>query len=150
MEFLKYFITEDVYLIPDNRSIQKDLKSPESKVNLTAIETTDPEKKEVEKKFPLTVISYNLESKEEKLLHAILNAVKLDVNNIELMENVSKDPNSDKVIIFNTSLIPEITPYMITNKKGRTYLIADDLITINNDVEKKRKLWSSLQQMFSL
>ena len=149
MEFLKYFITEDIYLVPDNRETKNNLEASGDKME-KAFPAEEASKKESKEAFPLAVVSKDLAPKEEELLKAILSAVKLNLKAIKLLKDIAEDPCSDKVIVFNSELIPELTPYTITNMQGKLYLSADDLSTISNNVDKKKKLWVALQQMFSL
>lgn len=154
MEFLKYFITEDIYLLPDNRvTKQEEQKTsiPAEAVKAGGTEKNEEPVKEVtDKSYPLTVISAQLNEEEEKLLSAILKAVNVNLSDIALLEKENDRIQSKKVLIFGNTYFEQLPLYKVSSHDEKRFLKSDDLAAVSSDVEKKRKLWTSLQEMFSV
>lgn len=142
MEYLKYFITEDIYLIKDDRRISTPQKSRDD------FENTEKElKKEIKvKQAQLGVIVEPCSKQETDLLKAILGSLNLSDNNIVLVAN-RKEVDAEKLIIFEEN---PASAYQII-KEGSSQIIRSHLLVeLLKDIDKKRKLWGSLKQMFGL
>ncbi|MGK7392766.1 MAG: DNA polymerase III subunit psi [Candidatus Cyclobacteriaceae bacterium M2_1C_046] len=155
MEFLKYFITEEIYLVPDNRqSKQESEKTEAPEANIAesdeAAITEEPAKKEAEVDYPLTVVSAPLNEDEEKLLGAILKAVDVKFSDIAVLNKENDQLQSKKVLVFGHAYYNQLPLYKAIVQDDKEFLKADELSTINKDVEKKRKLWGCLKGMFSV
>lgn len=147
MEYLKYFITEEIYILPPKEDNKPENPSPG--LNKDAA----PQPPEVEsdtRKYPATIISPELNEDEKKLLIAILGAVKLDPNDVQHINNCNVN-SADRVLVFGN--FPEkqhLPKYQILMEDGKKLLIADELKIIKRDISKKQMLWTALQQMFSI
>lgn len=156
MEFLKYFITEDIYLVPDNRPASKEDEKITTSPEANKIEsdeaaiTAEPAKKEAEIIYPLTVITVPLDEEEKKLLNAILKAVSVKISDISILNKETDQLQSNKVLVFGNIYYDRLPLYKAIVQDNKEFLKADELSAINSDVEKKRKLWGSLKEMFAV
>lgn len=163
--FLPYFFTEPVYVIP------------EAAVSNISVETIpDPGLEEPERKLP---VRGNFEKKvllivddpedevlnepESEFLNKILKAVKLTEDDVKILnvhhitdeqlpEVLFKFPF--KVLIsfgINTPALletPNAIPYKIPKGQDKIRLLVDNLSSIEKDQQKKIKLWENLQLLF--
>lgn len=116
------------------------------------------------------VIIYNnqqtvyLNPDEETLLAKILAAVKLQIEDVELVNihnhreslaEILKDKLVNQLISFGIELreldirIP-LTAYRVTRVEGIDILLADSLFELQLNTDKKKMLWHALQGMFLL
>lgn len=103
----------------------------------------------------------NPDKKDQDLLNNLLAACKLTLNDIALVnfhgqptsvQNAADELNISKVILFGIKPEPGLTKkkYEIVNFNNRTFLMADELKELHGDVEKKKKLWQCLRQLFKI
>ena len=165
--FLPHFLKEDIYVVNEKPSPT----IPESNEK-NAVE----EQPESEDQAPLKILGANLKNclifvntpgsdviapTEKDLLENILKSVKLQPEDV-LIVNV-KDASNEQIealvveqnyrwlIDFGTDRIPllnSINPYQPLSEGKQKCLKANTLTVIGQDVEKKKLLWASLQEMF--
>lgn len=134
MEYLKYFITEEIYVLPPKADAIQGVSGIK----------TNPQN------HPATIVSHELNEDDKKFLSSIMSSVKVDLKKVQHI-NAYKDISADKVIIFgNFPDIQGLDRYQIIKKDSNKLLIADELNVIAKDVSKKKLLWTSLKQMFGL
>lgn len=148
MDFLRHFITEEIYIVPDKRIEKPVAATMEQTQKEEALpEPLSPPHSE---DFKVSVATSSLGPAEEKLLSAILSAIKIEDADVQRCEDFSSCL-SDKVILFgNLKDKPSVDFYSITKVNSKAVLLSDGLSQINADVEKKKKLWSALKEMFSV
>jgi DNA polymerase III psi subunit len=148
MEYLKYFITEEIYILPPKADVTPELNvSPETNHDPAP---RSPDVKPDSPEYPASIISHELNDDDKKLLNDILTAVKLDPKKVQHI-NAYKDISADMVIIFGS--FPELQSlprYQIVAEDTKEILLADELSIIARDVSKKKLLWASLKEMFRI
>lgn len=96
-------------------------------------------------------------------LNKILNSIGLTEQDVIITKKIpdttynqyTQDFRPDKILFFGikpfelgvTSL--DINTYEVKHHEARLFLYADDLNTIQNDINKKKALWVNLKQLFS-
>lgn len=145
--FLKYFITEEIYLVPQKH---KEAEAPATDA-LKVDETPEVEKAVFKDKrtYPLTTVAKDLNDSDIKLLKAILSAVNIDYNEMQLLQSEAEELKSNRILIFG-NFYNDLPEYQLTTKETATFLKAENLSVISANVEKKKKLWTALQQMFNV
>ena len=146
MEFLKYFITDEIYVIPGKSSA-----SSTSEITVIKdVPANEVQKPSPSTQYPVCIISAELNEEEKKLLAAILNAIKLDHTKVQYVKTY-RDISSQMVLVFGEMPEAQGLPlYKAVPHDDKTFLIADELSAINQDTQKKRSLWNALKQMFSV
>jgi len=168
--FLPHFIDEEIYVI------DQPISTTEAESESTAVEepTSKYEQTESKSETKEAILSYRGENtksvllivdvisiEEEAFLSKILGAVKLTLQECALLSLQDNDTpahqplienfEADMVIQFGSTpvaLLKGINPYKIHFVADKKVLIANDLSTIMNNVEKKKLLWGCLQQLF--
>lgn len=168
MNFLPHFIHEEIYLIKEEKiSVASD------QPNDVEIQQPDNAQQNTELKYEgknlkkILVLISNAETNflhesEKIFLGKILHAVQLNFEDIAIV-NTAKINDLHKInhfdcrymisfgVVNDHLTINNITPfYKIINQEGVTFLLSDPLKTIEKDQDKKRKLWNSLKQLFSV
>lgn len=92
---------------------------------------------------------------QKTFLENILKAVQLDINKVALINKAKTDHGLLEIthkIDAKTFLIfadtDAMNKYVISEEGGKQLLVADSLDSISNDKEKKKALWTNLQQLF--
>lgn len=148
MEYLKYFITEEIYILPPKADVTAE-ETFSSETNKDPA-PQPPDKKSDYRKYSITIISHKLNDDDKNLLNSIISAIKLDPKEVQHI-NTYKDISAGKVIIFGD--FPEIqglARYQIVTEDGKETLVADELRVIAHEISKKQLLWSALKKMFSV
>jgi hypothetical protein len=160
---LAFLLTEPIYVIAEEST---------PPVALPTVEIAIPEppqpKVDLSRNRNQVVIIYNnqqtvyLNPEEEALLTKILGAVKLRLDDVELVNihnhrdtlvEILKDKVVNQIISFGIELrdldiqIP-LEAYRITRAEGIDILLADSLFELQLNTDKKKMLWQSLQSMF--
>lgn len=145
MEYLKHFITEEIYILPQkvDAAPSEQLSSDKDNIPITTAKSQSGN-------YPATIICNKLNDDDKKLLDGILSAVKLDPKKVQLI-NTYENISAEKVLIFgNFPELKSISRYQPVKHEGKSILIADELGEIQQEVSKKQMLWKALQRMFSL
>lgn len=115
------------------------------------------------KVFPLLILADEATEANKVFLEKILNAVKLSLENVELITRfelmdrpfteISKNKSYQRIISFGMPLSKinleiMLMPYENKLIEGIWFLMAEKLVVVENDVAHKRKLWACLQEMF--
>lgn len=100
-------------------------------------------------------ISDSMNPEEKAYLQKILSAVKLNIDDSDLVHvsNIGEYmlEGYQKVLSFSQKFNPaNFDLYVINKLENAQSLIADDLTTISQSVELRKKLWGSLQKMFGV
>lgn len=135
MDFLKYFITEDIYIIPEKN--HTDRRKPES----TAEQGVS---------YKLTVISDVPTPEEEKLLQGILGAIKISKDSIQHIAGTQEATGENMLVFGDYPEFSSYKPYEPVRHNNSLIVVSHNLSDLLSDVEKKRKLWESLKQMFGV
>ncbi len=165
-EWLAALFQEGIYVVPeekpaaDNKIIQEkndtEPKVPE--------ETSDdilpmPGFRGKNKKHILVLAARELTPAEDEFLTKIMNAAGLSWDDIAFI-NWKEQPRPDLldrlethvVISFGLEHDPwcDAVPYSVHHANGVTHLRADDLQSLNENTDLKRKLWMALKEMFGV
>ena len=114
-------------------------------------------------KHKVVILVKELNPADVELLEKILGAVKLTLQNVEVIE-MSKNTNMDLSHIFTqksvsqlisfgvmmseVNLMLRLTPYQILESKGIKFISGVSLTDLHDDIPKKRMLWGALKEMF--
>lgn len=168
--YLKYVITEGIYLInePQAPSLEKPTEK-EKEVKEEKPTDSIPEKPDLNIKgdanSQIMILVFEetsefLSASQEEFLKNILSAVKLNLNEVALI-NLAKsattiteiDEKLDKGTIMAFGLPASLTlpgdkKYEIQSTGSSQILLADSLQNIEADKSLKKALWTNLQQLF--
>lgn len=152
---LKHFITEELYIIPENEEPQP--------IPLETEPSRDTQFKGNAEGSVLVLVydehHSHIDQEQEQFLHKILGAVKVHEEDVALLNMANNDVNetmllsatANKILVFypgQTVIQQPPPPYSPMSFQGKTILISDTLEQLQLDQNKKRQLWKSLQQMF--
>ena len=114
-------------------------------------------------KHKVVILVHELNPADVELLEKILGAVKLTLQNVEVIE-MSKNTNIDLSHIFTqksvsqlisfgvmmseVNLMLRLTPYQILESKGVKFISGVSLTNLQDDIPKKKMLWGALKEMF--
>ena len=114
-------------------------------------------------KHKVVILVHELNPADVELLEKILGAVKLTLQNVEVIE-MSKNSNIDLSHIFTqksvsqlisfgvmmseVNLMLRLTPYQILESKGVKFISGVSLTDLQDDIPKKKMLWGALKEMF--
>jgi len=171
-----FVIKGDDAIIAESKSYVDTSENKETKVEEPATQNTAPmsgDQEEVRKQpeTPQLAISGDAESavciinfdsqnefiapEQKTFLENILKAVQLDINKVALINKAKTDHGLLEIthkIDAKTFLIfadtDAMNKYVISEEGGKQLLAADSLNSISNDKEKKKALWTNLQQLF--
>lgn len=139
--FLKYFITEDIYVIdeaPKNENDRSDLLVEEPKVEYQ--KTVKPQ--------PVVtgtcVVVKSLADRENEMLQKLLSAIK--VGEPDYVDQLDLKSGHKNYLIFGDFSTEE--KYVVHEKQGMRMLVSDEMHQLDTDEMLKRKLWTQLQKMF--
>lgn len=108
-------------------------------------------------------LSPYLAKNEEALLRKILFSIKLDIDDVDLVNynniqrvdymDVLKDKILNQLISFGVSLTAlnlqlYLKKYQVERVEGVDLLLSDSLTELEHNADKKKMLWKALQQMF--
>lgn len=171
MDYLPYFINEDIYLLKTEKSIAP-APLPEEKIIQKAEPVAPAETalayqgKNLKKILVLTCSEEAdfLTEPEQAFLEKILQALQLNFEDVAIVNviKINKD-TVDKINRFDCRYMisfgvtnaqmpvnSETSFYEVFEQEKITYLLADPLLTIEGDQHKKRKLWNALKKLFSV
>ena len=158
-EFLKNFLEQDIYLIPENHAAyqadtdtqgSKKLQEPEIKYSGNISSGV------------MVILDEEATDNDLSLLSKILAAVKLDLENVALVrvdENIDENLeaitkfDSLKIISFGAGtvknqLLDIHSKYAPTTIGGHTVIISDKLSELDQNQELKKRLWNTLKEIF--
>lgn len=154
---LKFLFTDDLYIIDDpvkNYDPQTETEAPQ----VAELQPDEPVQKvpaaPLLDRSLFLIQNNNLDAELEALLYKIIGAVKLtdDQYDIDFTDDTEIIPinNDHKVqIIFLASDNPmPMARYESMQIDGRTIVYSDMLDEIASDVNKKKRLWNALQELF--
>ena len=114
-------------------------------------------------KHKVVILVRELNPADVELLEKILGAVKLTLQQVEIIE-ISKSSDMDLSHIFTqksvnqlisfgvmmseVNLMLRLTPYQILENKGIKFISGVSLTDLQNDIPKKKLLWGALKEMF--
>ena len=151
---------EDIFLVREVRN--------NSAVPLSVSTTESPRQTIVptplyRPKHKVVILVHELNPADIELLEKILGAVKLTLQNVEVIE-MSKNSNMDLSHIFTqksvnqlisfgvmmseVNLMLRLTPYQILESKGVKFISGVSLTDLQDDIPKKKMLWGALKEMF--
>jgi len=160
--FLKYFITEDIYVLDEKEETTETVESvtiiePDQvdntedsglgTVELTDVEEPKEEYREPEKPKPTSetcVVLKNMEDRSDETLQKILAAIKIHTPDyVDQLDFLSGHKN---YLIFGD--FSEKEKYVIHESEGVRLLISDEVPMLKTEESLKRKLWDQLKGMF--
>ncbi len=164
---LKLFLTEDLYLLPDDQKqvieSPKDVAAPSpvidekstSKVETEASASRAQEPALVQEeviKYPIIVVSESLSKEEKELMDKILMAVNVKPNQVHhIVGQPQSSLSYDKLIVFGDFEIEGVDgEYYNVTRTTQMSLRARPLSSVNGSREEKTKLWNSLKTWFGL
>ena len=163
---LPLLLTETIYVIPETEKTT----APPVVVSIPDIPTPAPSKSEHPRNRNRLVVIYNniktvyLNPEEEALLAKILGAVKLRLEDVDLVNvnnhrdtliEILRDKMANQIISFGIELrdldiqVP-LEAYRVQRVEGIDILLADSLFELQLNTDKKKMLWQALQGMFLL
>ena len=162
-EALAFLMTDAIYVLPEEQVVP---------VALPQVEVSVPEppkpKMELPRNRNQVVVLYTnqqtvyLNKEEETLLSKILGAVKLRLEDVELVNiynhrdtliEILNQKMVNQLISFGIELrdldiqVP-LMPYQVTRVEGIDILLADSLFELQLNTDKKKRLWQALQTLF--
>ncbi len=162
-EALAFLMTDAIYVLPEEQV---------TPIQLPTVEVAVPEppkpKIELSRNRNQVVILYTnqqtvyLNKEEETLLSKILGAVKLRLEDVELVNiynhrdtliEILNQKMVNQLISFGIELrdldiqVP-LMPYQVTRVEGIDILLADSLFELQLNTDKKKRLWQALQTLF--
>ncbi len=172
---LPLFLTENIYVVHEHATVVAEptpvaVQKPEPEQTPVATPVIPmPVTPPLRNRHQVVVLYTNqktvyLNPEEEVLLTKILTAVKLRLEQVELVNvhnhkntliEILKDKMVHQIISFGIELrdldiqIP-LQPYRVTRVEGIDILLADSLFELQLNTDKKKLLWQSLQGMFLL
>ena len=152
------FLIKDVVLKDENNSQNQPLSMSTGSPIQTIIPTPL-----YRPKHKVVILVHELKPTDSELLEKILGAVKLTLQNVEVIE-MSKNSDMDLSHIFTqksvsqlisfgvmmseVNLMLRLTPYQILESKGVKFISGVSLTDLQNDIPKKKMLWGALKEMF--
>jgi DNA polymerase III psi subunit len=148
--WLRYFLTEDLFLVGDNTEDEPEDQLPPYTKNKSLLVLLRADH------------TGKLPEQNALFLKKVLQAINLSENDyvtVYLPDHQYNVPgeilqyNPVKVIIFDGAVRPRNLPdgkYKVLDHRGIKWLMADKLEEISADVKKKKALWSALKEMFDL
>ncbi len=175
LNFLKHLITEDIYLLKEDKSQAIKNASDEAKVR-TEEELTTVEEAEEPLAQPEQALKFKgnatqqiyilvneskaeyITAEDEAFLLKVLSAVKLSLNEVGIINIHNQQVGLDElkqlnpaiILLFNqeNTFFTKLEQYAITNMGDLKLLWSNALSKIAADKEEKVKLWSALQALF--
>ncbi len=165
-EALKFIFNEDLYMVGPASSERIDIEPSEN------IQSTDevrvPDKKKIDSDF-IVVLNKSLDaaSASHELLQKILGAVNRSMDNVDIII----DPKSQNLKIDNMELVngslklilcfginpfelglqsQQINKYQLGIVDSFPVIQADDLASIQNNIDAKKALWLNLKKAFGM
>lgn len=167
--YLKLFLTEELYLLPDDQKKIAEVSKTEADSPVVAntksvIQSKDPLEespaspppqvpvKEEVIKYPVIVISETLNKEEKDLMNNILKAVNIKPSQIHhIVGQPQTSISYDKLIVFGEFEIEGVeSEYYNVARTTQMSLRAKPLSIVNGSREEKTKLWNSLKTWFGL
>lgn len=172
--FLAEFIQEPVYVIKEKQTNKSESYATAEKETPVAEVFAEPEialapptpllTKGENLKHCLVLVNTDAEvigASDEEFLYRILSAVKRQAIDV-MIANVSTanddsisaflvEQNHKHLLAFGLNQLPnqmEASLYEPLNVSGKSYLLAENLSSISQDLDKKKALWKALQSMF--
>jgi hypothetical protein len=162
---LPLLLTETIYIVPEKEKTSPVPSVAEPEVPVPAV--AQPVRPRNRNRL---VVIYNniktvyLNPEEESLLTKILGAVKLRLEDVELVNvnnhrdtliEILRDKMANQIISFGIELrdldiqVP-LEAYRVQRVEGIDILLADSLFELQLNTDKKKMLWQALQGMFLL
>lgn len=154
---LRYFITEEIYLIGDSQETKlvTEEAKPEPTENKAEPVVTKPKISEAQKIHDVVVWTHELTGKDRALLSKMLEAVKLDITKVHLISQEQEYTNHFKTLLSfgHTNFLAEkVDKEIILNEPfqsdGKSILVSYPISSLHDDVKKKGALWNGLKKMF--
>ncbi len=170
-EFLRYLIDEDIYVIKSDQLSQIDKVATQE--NIDNEQTGSDTKAPIPSERPLhfqgsttsgvAIVVNNsntdfLTTEEKTLLSKILAAIKLQINEVavinlkdndHLTQNLLKEMGIVRCLVFDSnSPLVQADLYEPINAMGIAFLKCNDLGVISAEVSEKKMLWAQLQKLF--
>lgn len=167
---LKLFLTEELYLLPDDQKTTP--PKPESAPQVETVTETvggqepttvaeepfepvqapAPITQEELVKHPIIVVSETLSGEEKELMNNILKAVNIKPNQIHhIVGQPQSNLSYDKLIVFGSFVIEGVdSEYYNVTRTTQMSLRARPLSEVNGNREEKTRLWNSLKTWFGL
>lgn len=158
---------EDIFLIKDVAVISEDTDN-----GITGNDSTTPSSVSSQTtvptplyrpKYKVVILVKELNPTDVELLGKILGAIQLTLETVEVIE-MNKNRNMDLSHIFTqksvnqlisfdvmmseVNLMLRLTPYQILESKGIKFISGVSLTDLQNDIPKKKLLWTALKEMF--
>lgn len=170
LQFLKTFITEEIYVIdrvpsPAGKTKAAPVASrSDQQPTQPAAELSQPGEpnsdQPIQSAAKLLIILKQplqmLEASQKDLLTKITGAVKIDIAAVDIVDEAAyKNDTSitrqyNNVLSFGVELPEATTKYNVMKASGRQVLCSDSLAALEQAIALKGKLWKAMQQMFSV
>ena len=156
---------EDIFLVKEVVCGDTDKGSDVLQLSVSPQTTTHPQVPMplYRPKHKVVILVHELNPTDIELLEKILGAVKLTLQNVEVIEmSKNKDINlshiftqksvnqliSFGIMMSEVSLMIRLTPYQILESKGVKFISGVSLTDLQDDIPKKKLLWGALKEMF--
>lgn len=138
-ESLKYFITEEVFLINEDEQTKKDSEAKEKSGH------------------PVLVWTHELTDKDQDLLEKMLQAVNLDLSKVHLIHQEQDYVEDYKILLsfghanFVTEKIKrEVFLNQPIETEENNILVSYPISSLHTDVKKKAELWQGMKKLFKI
>jgi DNA polymerase III psi subunit len=154
------FLVKEAQVVCGDTDNGKDETVPLSVSPQTTDKTTTPLYRP---KHKVVILVQELNPADSELLEKILGAVQLNLQNAEViemsknkglnLEHIFTQKSVNQLISFGVmmsevNLMLRLTPYQILETKGVKFISGVSLTDLQNDVPKKKLLWTALKEMF--
>lgn len=147
---LRYFITEEIYLMADSQEAELEPVEPKPEPVVTK-----PKVSEAPKIHDVVVWTHELTDKDRALLSKMLEAVKLDITKVHLISQEQEYTDHFKILLSfgHTNFLAEkVEKEIILNEPiqsdGKSILVSYPISSLHDDVKKKGALWNGLKKLF--
>jgi len=158
-EYLRHLFTEDIFIVNEQPQKSQSDESADNKID------SHPRLK-FKGSVDNNVLIYNFDKSnefisqgDELFLQNILKAIKLNISETTIINAAKEEADLSTilsqlnqvktVLIFGANSIAlDVEFYQASSKDNINYLKCDPLSSIEKDKEKKKALWSALQELF--
>ncbi len=156
-EHIPFFITEQLFVLDDSDTSEKPSVEKPSEQGQPAVEeapqptaATKVEEPEV-LQADIIVVCDKYTPAEKELLSKILGAVKVDINDVLLIEGQPiQTLVYERLIVFGDLSVAETGPERYAAASDKKWLRASTLSELSASQEEKMKLWNALKSWFGI
>ncbi len=151
-EHIPFFITEQLFVLDDSSasetpSVEEQPAVEEAPQPPAVTKVEEPEVLQAD----IIVVCDKYSPAEKELLSKILGAVKVDINEVLLIEGQPIQALTyERLIVFGDLSVPDTGPERYAADSGTKWLRAGSLSELSASQEEKMKLWNALKSWFGI